>query len=173
MVPKGLPLKKVSCIAEVSTTFLTEWNKHLQETKLKLIGLLRTEVKHKREEMLGFWEQRMQSLDLEEEEHVVVMMKEKLANEEKKVRMELATRRRRKMENLMLGQEHRRPRLNRRTIRDLGNLVEQVQQFNDSMSVGGEQRRDETERTLGGGATQAEVTTKRIEQNVELDREET
>ena len=73
----------------------------------------------------------------------------------------------------MLGQEHRRPRLNRRTIRDLGNLVEQVQQFNDSMSVGGEQRRDETERTLGGGATQAEVTTKRIEQNVELDREET
>ena len=78
VVPGGLRLEKQACIGEVSEEFLSEWKNCLKITELELLTLLKAEVCRKKEDMLLKWQRRMASLELEEDECVVEVVKERL-----------------------------------------------------------------------------------------------
>ena len=69
--------------------------------------------------MLSKWQQRMVSLELEEDQRVVEAVKERLEKSAEELKVELTERRRRKMCGFLGGERERRPRLSRRTILDL------------------------------------------------------
>ena len=96
VVLRGLQLKKQACIGKVSEEFLSEWKNCLKRTELELLTLLKAEVCRKEVTLLK-WQQRMASLELEEDQHVVEVVKEWLERSAEELRAKLMEQRQRKM----------------------------------------------------------------------------